>query len=477
MVALNDNFTKKPEAGVRKQQSEKLADRFIPANRRSPRSSDPSVVQHQFLFVDRGPLAMERSVDAMNRRVRKTIFDGGLTGNIPNGTTDYVCMGNQVMEERSSSNAPIRQYVWGTYIDELIQLTTLTTLGSQNLSPGTYYLSQDLLYRAVALTNSSGAIVEAYDTDAYGNTLIFTAPDSRSNWWSDSAVQSNYGANEIIYCGHRYDPETQLYYVRNRTYSPILGRWLQRDPIGYRSGPSLYQYVGSNSPVAADPQGLRHIPFVFDSFINGQLRGQWLPQPSIGPVEAGWQFEANTREFGQFSPGNSKLFSEGWIESMDIGHTKGKVGAYWGASDVGVSTRRKLVNGSYVYQTEKATVIGGQPRVTDGFTGGAVRCDTAIRFTASAGYPFVWVSPPIVYNIVFDFAVVAHNKVTVIINGFTTQLPDFEAYIDGGLVYQHESPFAGPGFNDLGPNNETNFVNVTKTFSAPTPCKCSKKNG
>lgn len=34
--------------------------------------------------------------------------------------------------------------------------------------------------------------------DAYGNTLIFTAADSSGNWWSDSAVQSSCGANDII---------------------------------------------------------------------------------------------------------------------------------------------------------------------------------------------------------------------------------------------------------------------------------------
>ncbi|MHB1768463.1 MAG: RHS repeat domain-containing protein [Phycisphaerae bacterium] len=112
-----------------------------------------------------------------------------------------------------------------------------------------------MLYRAVALANSTGAIVEAYDTDAYGNTLIFTAPDFSGNWWSDSAVQSSYGANEIIYCGYRFDPETQLYYVRNRTYSPLLGRWLQRDPIGYSGGVNLYEYVGGRAVVAMDPTG------------------------------------------------------------------------------------------------------------------------------------------------------------------------------------------------------------------------------
>jgi hypothetical protein len=40
------------------------------------------------------------------------------------------------------------------------------------------------------------------------------------------------------------------------TYHPTLGRWLQRDPIGYADGMGLYEYV-STSPVAAcDPHGL-----------------------------------------------------------------------------------------------------------------------------------------------------------------------------------------------------------------------------
>ncbi len=193
--------------------------------------------------------------DAMNRRMRKTILNGGLTGSVPNSTTDYIWSGSQVVEERNAGNTPIRQYVWGTYIDELIQLTTLVPLGPQNLSPGTYYLLQDLLYRAEALTDSGGNIVEAYDCDAYGNTLIFTA-SYEGLWWNYATIQSDYGANEVIYCGYRYDPEAELYYVRNRSYRPALGRWLQRDPIGYAGGINLYEYVGGRAVVASDPEGL-----------------------------------------------------------------------------------------------------------------------------------------------------------------------------------------------------------------------------
>ena len=110
--------------------------------------------------------------------------------------------------------------------------------------------------RAAAATNSTGAIVEAYDTDAYGNTLIFTAPDPSGNWFSSGATQSAFGANEIIFCGYRFDPETILYHVRNRTYGPALGRWIQRDPLWYVDGENLYEYVEGLASGAADPFGL-----------------------------------------------------------------------------------------------------------------------------------------------------------------------------------------------------------------------------
>ncbi len=138
-----------------------------------------------------------------------------------------------------------------------------------NSVAGNYYLLQDLLYRTVALVNSNGSIVEAYDTESYGNTLIFTALVVRLRQelksrcgegtllreWGDAAVQSDYGANEIIYCGYRYDAETEDYYVRNRYYSPVLGRWITRDPIGYAGGINLYEYAGSHAAVALDASG------------------------------------------------------------------------------------------------------------------------------------------------------------------------------------------------------------------------------
>ena len=182
------------------------------------------------------------------------------------------------MEERNPfggsglTDTPIKQYIWGTYIDECIQLTTLATLGPQSLPAGDYYLLQDLLYRAVALTNSSGSIVEAYDTDPYGVTMVFTGPGADGIWFTDDDAVSNYGANSIIFCGYRYDPESAKYYVRNRMYAPGpipngnvdtpvcgIGRWLQRDPIGYTGGINPYEYVEGRAVNNSDPNGTQTI--------------------------------------------------------------------------------------------------------------------------------------------------------------------------------------------------------------------------
>jgi uncharacterized protein RhaS with RHS repeats len=48
-------------------------------------------------------------------------------------------------------------------------------------------------------------------------------------------------------CHPRYSAETENYYVRNRYYAPVLGRWLTRDPIGTRGG-KKHQYTFCGYP-------------------------------------------------------------------------------------------------------------------------------------------------------------------------------------------------------------------------------------
>ena len=58
-------------------------------------------------------------------------------------------------------------------------------------------------------------------------------------------------------CSYRYNAEIENYYVRNRCYSPTLGRWPNRDPIGYQGGINLYGYVDSSPVGNVDTEGLQ----------------------------------------------------------------------------------------------------------------------------------------------------------------------------------------------------------------------------
>jgi RHS repeat-associated protein len=72
-----------------------------------------------------------------------------------------------------------------------------------------------------------------------------------------SSASSSGPDNPIGWDGYVFNPESRSYAVRNRTYVPVLGRWVERDPAGYVDGQNLYEYGMSQPPVAQDAMGLQ----------------------------------------------------------------------------------------------------------------------------------------------------------------------------------------------------------------------------
>jgi len=60
-----------------------------------------------------------------------------------------------------------------------------------------------------------------------------------------------------LYTGRRYSELTSQYFNRNRYYSPALGRFVSKDPIGFAGGHNLYRYADNNPLIYIDPYGLR----------------------------------------------------------------------------------------------------------------------------------------------------------------------------------------------------------------------------
>ena len=111
------------------------------------------------------------------------------------------------------------------------------------------YALQDANWNVTSYVNESGIIQERYIYNAYGSATLL---DSNFNVISSTTIEP-----DNLYAGYNFDADVEMYHVRNRVYHPMLGTWLQRDPIGYDSGLNLYEFLGSNTYSHLDPFGLQ----------------------------------------------------------------------------------------------------------------------------------------------------------------------------------------------------------------------------
>ncbi len=220
-------------------------------------------------------------------------------------------------------------YVWGSrYIDDIVMRQVDTD------NDGTYedefFHLTDVLFSTVVITDEAGTIEERVSYDAYGTARHHWAEDVDGDGdvdligaGSDKTIvstiasggnnrigQANYRSeadldrdgdvdstdaglittakaalasgdmtdrsavdNQVGWVGYLYCHDVELSAVRYRHYDPASGRWMEREPLGYVAGNSLYQYSISSPVGWTDAWGLEPGPVTCPPGLEGEECG------------------------------------------------------------------------------------------------------------------------------------------------------------------------------------------------------------
>ncbi|MBI5834812.1 MAG: hypothetical protein HZB16_21130 [Armatimonadetes bacterium] len=164
-------------------------------------------------------------------------------------------------------------------------------------------------WRPVCELDSSGTVLRSWTFGADGlvacgsEQALCDWQGNAAHWWNGStwtlgAVLGGYGAAGSGYKWlHGYlDCGEDLILCAYRHLDPALGRWLTRDPIGYRGGVGLYGYVGNSPSSRIDPSGrcgggVRQVPGLHGFLGYGNYCGPYVGDrtfqaPALDPVDS-----------------------------------------------------------------------------------------------------------------------------------------------------------------------------------------------
>ena len=168
---------------------------------------------------------IEYVADGRNRRVGKKV-NGVLT-------QGFLYQSQlRIAAELDGSGATVSRFVYGTKIN----VPEYMTKGGAN-----YRIVTDHLGSVRLVVNATtGVIAQRIDFDEFGNVLQDTNP----------------GFQPFGFAGGLYDRDTKLVRFGARDYEAETGRWVAKDPIGFKGGDTnLYAYVGGNPINFIDPRG------------------------------------------------------------------------------------------------------------------------------------------------------------------------------------------------------------------------------
>jgi len=188
--------------------------------------------QNRLISASKGGVTMNFKYDGLNRQVWRRVAGQ------PN--TFSVWDGWDLIEEYQAGGATTAAYVYGAS-----GLIAGVTSGYFN------YYYQDGSGSTSHIADENGNLREWYRYDLQGTP--FVNGDSNNH-------ASAFGVRHL-FTGQQWYSQLGLYDLRNRFYSPDIGRFLQADPSGFDGDPTnLYRYCGNNPITFSDPTGTYPAP-------------------------------------------------------------------------------------------------------------------------------------------------------------------------------------------------------------------------
>ncbi|HHN74010.1 MAG TPA: hypothetical protein ENK10_02150, partial [Acidobacteria bacterium] len=186
-----------------------------------------------FSYDARGRLISVDLPDGRNVSFRYGPLGERIEKNVDGEITRMLRDGDEVLARYDGTGTLLAKYVRSGRVAEALAVTRSGTR---------HYLHQDLRQSTVAVTDTGGAPVARLLYDAFGNLV------EGSGTWDDP----------VRFIGRDFDAELGSYDMQVRQYDPVVGRFLQRDPLGIAFGrESLYPYSANDPVNLFDASGLR----------------------------------------------------------------------------------------------------------------------------------------------------------------------------------------------------------------------------
>jgi RHS repeat-associated protein len=168
--------------------------------------------------------------------------------NINDSAINFMWEGDNLSLELNATNQPIRKYFTENGMDDYfahLEYSEITDWGQifQDFHPQGWY---------GYIKDHVGTIYKVWDHNAH------QVSDNRSyDSFGNLVSQTGTTRTPLGFQGKYYDQESGLNYFYNRYYNPVVGRFINEDPIRFEGGDNFYSFGKNNSIMNVDLYGLK----------------------------------------------------------------------------------------------------------------------------------------------------------------------------------------------------------------------------